>query len=302
MLEKLLTEQIHSASAGLDKLDTRDLLALINAADAEVAAAVAREIPRVAAAVDAIAAALERGGRLFYIGSGTSGRLGVVDASECPPTFDVPPELVRGIIAGGERALVRAVEGAEDDPEAGAHDLLAAGFGAGDAVLGISASGRTPYVLGAVRQARERGGVTGGISCTPQSELSAAVEFPMEPLTGPEVLTGSTRMRAGTATKMVLNMISTAVMVRLGHVYGNLMVNVQPTNAKLEDRARRIVAQATGVSAERAAELLEQAGRSVRTAIVMEKRGVDRVEAERLLAGARGRIREALGEGIEERG
>ena len=297
MIEKILTEQSLPASAGLDQSSTLDILAVINAADAEVPAAVAREIPRIARAVDAIGGALNRGGRLFYIGSGTSGRLGVLDASEWPPTFDVPPDLVQGIIAGGPRALVRAVEGAEDDREAGARYLLAAGFGARDALVGISASGRTPYVLGAVAKARELGAVTSGISCTPHSRLSSIVEFAIEPLPGPEVLTGSTRLRAGTATKLVLNMLSTAVMVRLGHVYGNLMVNVQPTNQKLADRARRIVAEAAGVSAERAAELLEQAGRSVRTAIVMEKRGVERGEAERLLAAARGRIREALGRG-----
>jgi N-acetylmuramic acid 6-phosphate etherase len=250
--------------------------------------------------VDAIAVALDRGGRLFYTGSGTSGRLGVLDASECPPTFDVAPDLVRGIIAGGDPALVRSVEGAEDDPGAGARDMLTAGFSARDAVVGISASGRTPYVLGAVRKAREMGALTCGISCTPDSELSRAVAYPIEPVTGPEILTGSTRLRAGTATKLVLNMISTAVMVRLGHVYGNLMVNVQPANRKLEDRARRIIAEATGLPRARAGELLELAGRNVRTAIVMGRRNVARAEAEALLARARGRIRAALNE--EDRG
>jgi N-acetylmuramic acid 6-phosphate etherase len=293
-LETLLTEQPHPSSSGLDDLSTSELLALINAADAEVPAAVAREIPRIAAAVEAIAGALERGGRLFYIGSGTSGRLGVLDAAECPPTFDVSPDLVQGVIAGGPAALVRAVEGAEDSPESGARDLLSAGFAAGDVLVGISASGRTPYVLGAIAKARETGAMTCGISCTPDSDLSRAVDYPMEPVAGPEVLTGSTRMRAGTATKLVLNMISTAVMVRLGHVYGNLMVNVQPTNRKLADRARRIVAQATGLTRESAGELLERAGWSVRTAIVMQKSGVGREEAERRLREAHGRIRGAL--------
>ncbi len=266
----------------------------MNAGDAEVPAAVAREVERIARAVDAIAAALERGGHLVYIGAGTSGRLGVLDASECPPTFDVPPELVRGIIAGGERALVRASETSEDDPEAGARDLLESGFGPGDVLVGIAASGRTPYVLGAIAKAREIGALTCGISCTPDSELSRAVDYPMEPAPGPEILAGSTRLRAGTATKLVLNMISTAVMVRLGYVYGNLMVNVQPTNKKLEDRARRIIQQAASVSYDRAAELLDHAGRSVRTAIVMEKKNISRLEAERLLAAAKGRIAEAL--------
>jgi N-acetylmuramic acid 6-phosphate etherase len=294
MFERILTEQRHPGSGELDTLDTSDLLVVMNTADAAVPEAVARQIPKIGAAVGAIASALEQGGRLLYIGAGTSGRLGVLDASECPPTFDVPAELVQGIIAGGERALTHAVEGAEDDPGAGERDLTAAGFDRKDALVGISASGRTPYVLGAVRYARELGAITCGISCSPDSELSSAVDLPIELLVGPEILTGSTRLRAGTATKLVLNMISTAVMVRLGYVYENLMVNVQPTNAKLEERARRIVQQATRVTAERAAALLEEAGRSVRVAIVMQKRGVTRPEAERLLALARGRIREAL--------
>ncbi len=294
MLKRLLTEQSYPASARIGELSTIEMLGIINVADAGVAAAVALEIPRIAAAVDAIAARLDRGGHLAYIGAGTSGRLGVLDASECPPTFHVPPELVRGIIAGGEKALSRATEASEDDPDAGARDLLASGFGPGDALVGIAASGRTPYVLGAVEAARKMGALTAGISCTPDSELSRAVEFPMEPKPGPEILTGSTRMRAGTATKMVLNMISTGVMIRLGYVYGNLMVNVQPTNKKLEDRARRIIAQAAGVTEERAAELLEASGRSVRTAIVMEKKRIAREEAESLLLKAGGRIGEAL--------
>ena len=294
MLEKLVTEQSHAASRSIDELPTAEILNIMNAADAEVPAAVAREIPRIARAVDTIALSLEQGGHLVYIGAGTSGRLGVLDASECPPTFNVAEDLVRGIIAGGERALVRSTEASEDDPEAGARDLLAAGFGRRDVLVGISASGRTPYVLGAVAKARQLGAVTCGISCTPDSELSRAVDIPIEPTPGPEILTGSTRLRAGTATKLVLNMISTGVMIRLGHVYGNLMVNVRPTNRKLEDRARRIIQQATGVSYERAAELLEEGDRSVRNAIVMEKKKVSRGEAERLLAAAKGRITEAL--------
>jgi N-acetylmuramic acid 6-phosphate etherase len=294
VFDRLLTEQRHPASAHLDDLGTPEILALMNGADAGISAVLEREIPRIARAVEAIASSLENGGHLVYIGAGTSGRLGVLDASECPPTFNVSPDLVRGIIAGGAEALTRSVEAAEDDPEAGARDLIESGFARPDALVGISASGRTPYVLGAIARARELGAVTCGISCTPDSELSRAVDFPMEPAPGPEILTGSTRLRAGTATKMVLNMISTAVMIRLGYVYGNLMVNVQPTNQKLTDRACRIIAQATGVPADRAATLLDQAGRSVRTAIVMEKSGVSREEAERRLATARGRIAEAL--------
>ncbi len=294
MLKELLTEQTNSASARIGELETIEMMAVMNAADAEISASVALEIPRIAKAVDAIAARLDQGGHLTYIGAGTSGRLGVLDASECPPTFNVPPDLVRGIIAGGERALTRATEASEDDPESGARDLLASGFGPGDALVGIAASGRTPYVLGAVAAARKMGALTAGISCTPDSELSRVVEFPIEPKPGPEILTGSTRLRAGTATKMVLNMISTGVMIRLGYVYGNLMVNVQPTNKKLEDRARRIIEQAAGVSPQRAAELLEESGRSVRTAIVMEKKKVSRKKAEELLQAARGRIGIAL--------
>lgn len=288
------TERPNPTSEGLDQLSTSEILTRMNAADAEVAGAVAREIPRITKAVDAIADRLEKGGHLVYIGAGTSGRLGVLDASECPPTFNVPKDLVRGIIAGGEAALSRATESSEDDADAGAQDLLAAGFAAGDVLVGIAASGRTPYVLGAIAKARELGAATCGISCTPDSALSRAVEFPMEPVVGPEILTGSTRLRAGTATKLVLNMISTAVMTRLGYVYGNLMVNVQPTNHKLEDRARRIIQQTTGVDYKRASVLLESAGRSVRVAIVMEKRNVDRMEAERLLSKAHGRISYAL--------
>ncbi len=294
MLERLLTERAHPDTTQLDEFATPDLLRLMNAADSEVAAAVGREIGHIARATEAISDAVQSGGSLVYVGAGTSGRLGVLDASECPPTFNVPPNLVRGIIAGGERALTRSVEAAEDDPAAGARDLVESGFTKNDALVGISASGRTPYVLGAVAKARELGAVTCGISCTPDSELSRAVDYPMEPAPGPEILTGSTRLRAGTATKMVLNMISTAVMVRLGYIYGNLMVNVQPSNRKLEDRARRIIAQAAGVSFERAAALLEESGRDVRTSIVMEKRGVSREEAEKLLAAARGRIADAL--------
>jgi N-acetylmuramic acid 6-phosphate etherase len=293
-LDRLLTEQPHEASRDLDLLSTSDLLAVIHAADSRIAQAVGRALPQIAAAVDAIAAALARGGRLRYVGAGTSGRLGVLDASECPPTFGVSPDLVRGIIAGGGRALTEAVEGVEDDAGAGARDLVARGFTTSDALVGITASGRTPYVLGAMAKAREIGAVTCGISCSPDSELSRAVRYPVEVITGPEVLTGSTRMAAGTATKMVLNMISTAVMVRLGCVYGNLMVNVQSSNRKLEERARRIIAQATGVSPARAAALLDEAGRSVPVAIVIEKKGVSRTEAERLLASAGGNLREAL--------
>lgn len=293
-LSSLLTEQANPAAAEIDALDTEAMLHVINREDARVAAAVAVQIPGIARVVDAVVSVLEAGGRLFYIGAGTSGRLGVLDASECPPTFGVPPEMVQGIMAGGEPALARATEASEDDPEMGARDLMDHGFRPGDILVGIAASGRTPYVLGAIRKARELGAVTAGISCTPNSELSRAVELPVEPLPGPEVVAGSTRLKAGTATKLVLNMISTGAMIRLGNVFGNLMVNVQPSNRKLRDRARRIVERAAAVTPERAANLLEESGESVRTAIVMGRLGVSRPEAERRLAAARGRIREAL--------
>jgi len=197
-------------------------------------------------------------------------------------------------MAGGVKALTQSLEEVEDDSDAGARDLDRSGFGKSDALVGIAASGRTPYVLGAVGKARDLGGITCGIACVPDSELSRLVQYPIEPIPGPEILTGSTRLRAGTATKLVLNMISTAVMVKLGHVYGNLMVNVQPTNQKLEDRARRIVQEATGLTYEQASELLERAGRTVRTAIVMQKKAISREEAEILLTRSNGRIREAL--------
>ncbi|HEV3331636.1 MAG TPA: N-acetylmuramic acid 6-phosphate etherase [Bryobacteraceae bacterium] len=294
MLEKLLTEQPNPASASIDTLPTEQVLRIINAEDQKVAAAVEREIPSIASAVDAIVAAFLRGGRLFYIGAGSSGRLGVLDAAECPPTFSVPPELVQGIIAGGDAALSCATEASEDDPVNGARDLLAHGFTGRDVLVGIAASGRTPYVLGAVAEARRLGAVTVGVSCTPDSELARVVAIAITPLTGPEVVTGSTRMKAGTAQKLVLNMLTTAAFVRLGYVYGNLMANVQPRNAKLADRARRIVAQAAGVPAERARELLAASGNQVRIAILMSKTGIGREEAEHRLSAAGGSLAKAL--------
>jgi N-acetylmuramic acid 6-phosphate etherase len=293
-LEALLTEQVNPASRDIDAQSTEQVLRIVNDEDRNVAPAVAAEIPRIAQAVDRIAATIQSGGRLYYIGAGTSGRLGVLDASECPPTYHVPPDLVQGIIAGGPAALEKSSEATEDDPDAGRKDLTARGFTAPDALVGIAASGRTPYVLGAVAMARSLGALTIGISCTPDSELSRAVDIAITPLCGPEVIAGSTRMKAGTATKLVLNMISTAVMIRLGHVYGNLMVNVEPRNTKLEDRARRIVAEASAVSYEQAGELLKEAGGNVKVAIVMAKLAVGRDAAESKLSAAGGRISEAL--------
>lgn len=294
MLEHLLTEQTNPASDSIGDQPAEEILRIINAEDRKVAEAVGREIPAIARAVDAIVAAMERGGRLFYIGAGTSGRLGVLDASECHPTFSVPPGRVQGIMAGGTDALWKSVEATEDDPEAGVQDLQQRGFAATDVLVGIAASGRTPYVLGAIAEARRIGAVTVGIACTPDSELARLAEIAISPVPGPEVLAGSTRLKAGTAQKLVLNMLSTATFIRLGFTYRNLMVNVQPTNAKLIDRACRIIAQATGADYDRASRLLAEAGNDVRTAIVMEKKGVGREAARQLLAAAGGRISQAL--------
>lgn len=296
-LGHLLTEQVNPDSVGLDGLSTDEMLAVFHREDRRAVEAVERELERIASAVDAIAECLRAGGRLFYTGAGTSGRLGVLDASECPPTFNVPSDLVTGIIAGGDRALRNSVEASEDSPETGAADLMARGFTAKDALVGIAASGRTPYVLGAVDAANSLRALTACIVCSPYSPITARVRFPIELLTGPEVITGSTRLKAGTATKLVLNMISSGVMVRLGFVYSNLMVNVQPTNAKLIDRAERIIVSVTGLPRTAAARLLEDSGGSVRTAIVMGKLKVSREEAERRLAACGGRVRQTLGSG-----
>lgn len=293
-LAHIPTEARNPASERIDELPTLEMLQVIHAADREAVAAVERELPRIAAAVDAIAARIEGGGRLFYLGAGTSGRLGVLDASECPPTYNTPPQLVEGLIAGGDRALRRSIERAEDDPGQGARDLVDHEFSAKDVLVGIAASGRTPYVLGAIEHARALGALTIGLSCVPGSPVEAAAEVAITPATGPEVVTGSTRMKAGTATKLVLNMLSTGALVRLGYVYGNLMINVQPTNVKLRDRAARIVATITGLESAEAAELLKQAG-SVKTAVVMHRLALSRKDAETRLAAAHGRLKEALG-------
>jgi len=321
VLASLLTEARNPASEHLDQLSTLEMLTLMNAQDATVAGAVHAELPQIARAVDAIAARFAQGGRLFYIGAGTSGRLGVLDASECPPTFSVPADLFQGLIAGGDRALRLSSEHSEDSRVEGAHDLAAAGFGmhhpttdvssrpesshskdgverpavgTPDTLIAIAASGRTPYVLGALDYAKSLGSLTIGISCVPGSALAHAAEIGITPATGPEVLTGSTRLKAGTATKMVLNMISTGVMVRSGATYGNLMVNVRPTNAKLVDRAQRIIAAATGCDLATAAQLLADSGNNVKTAIVIQKLSLGRADAEAKLEAAGGVLAKAL--------
>jgi N-acetylmuramic acid 6-phosphate etherase len=292
-LDELLTEARNPATANLDQLGTLDLLKTMHTADRDVLTAVDQELPHIAQAVDAIVARLDNGGRLFYLGAGTSGRLGVLDASECPPTYNTPLELVQGLIAGGDTALRRSVERAEDDVAQGERDLQAQNFSAKDALVGIAASGRTPYVLGGINYARKLGAATIGLSCVPGSQLAQRAEIAITPAVGPEVVTGSTRMKAGTATKLVLNMLSTASLVRLGYVYGNLMVNVQPTNVKLRDRAARIIATLTDLPHDEAAVLLDQAG-SVKTAIVMQRLNLSRADAEKKLAQAKGRLRTAL--------
>jgi N-acetylmuramic acid 6-phosphate etherase len=292
-LSQLLTETRNPATENLDQLATIDLVNALHNADREAVAAVDAELPHIAKAIDAIVARLEHGGRLFYAGAGTSGRLGVLDASECPPTYNTPPELVQAIMAGGDIALRRSVERAEDDQGQGQRDLEAHGFSGKDALVGIASSGRTPYVLGGIKYAREQGAVAIGLSCVPGSALALSAEIAITPATGPEPVTGSTRMKAGTATKLVLNMLSTGTMVRLGYVYGNLMVNVQPTNVKLRDRAARIIASVTGLPYNDTVTLLESAG-SVKTAIVMAKLKLDRGAAEERLAKTHGRLRPAL--------
>jgi N-acetylmuramic acid 6-phosphate etherase len=297
-LGSLPTESRNPASNHLDALSTLEMLALINAEDAKVAGAVQAELPSIARAVDAIAERFSRGGRLFYIGAGTSGRLGVLDASECPPTFSVSAELIQGLVAGGDSALRLSSEHSEDSREEGVRDLAAAGFAANgrpDTLVGIAASGRTPYVLGAIEYAKGLGALTVGLSCVPASALAQAAEIAITPATGAEVLTGSTRMKAGTATKMVLNMLSTGVMVRTGTTFGNLMVNMRPSNAKLVDRAERIIAEAVGCDAETAARLLMESANDVKVAVVMGRLSVGREAAEKILQATSGRLRMALG-------
>lgn len=264
---ELTTEQRNSASANIDKCTTIEMLKIINNEDKKVADAVEKVLPSVASAVDIIAEKLSSGGRLFYIGAGTSGRLGILDASECPPTFGVDGEKVQGIIAGGNIALTNAVEGAEDNENFAVTDLASKKFVASDILVGIAASGRTPYVLSAIKYAKNIGAVTVGISCVKNSELAKISDIEITPITGAEVITGSTRMKAGTATKMILNMLTTGAMIRLGKVYGNLMVDVKATNDKLRDRACRIVMTATGCDSIAAVNALKNCGGSAKYAI-----------------------------------
>lgn len=289
-----ITEQENPRTAQIGYLPTPDILRLINEEDARVSTAVAAVLPQITIAVNEIVARMQTGGRLFYIGTGTSGRLGVLDASECPPTFGVAPDLVQAVIAGGYDACYRAVEASEDDEAAGPRDLRERGFSEKDALVGIAASGRTPYTVGAVRFARELGAFTVALTCVPGSAITTAAEISIVPVVGAEVIAGSTRMKAGTAQKLVLNMISTAAMIRLGYVTGNRMTNMQTRNVKLQARAVRIVMAEAGLSEAAAREALHKAAGKLPVALVMTLAGVGNVEAEQALAEASGTVTRAV--------
>jgi N-acetylmuramic acid 6-phosphate etherase len=289
-----LTEQENPRTAQISSLPTEDILRLMNEEDAGVANAVAEVLPEIARAVDGIAARLDQGGRLFYIGTGTSGRLGVLDASECPPTFGVSPDMVQGIIAGGYEACYRAVEASEDDAAAGGNDLEARGFTKQDALVGVAASGRTPYTVGAVEHARQLGAFTVALTCVPGSAITKAAEISIVPIVGPEVIAGSTRLKAGTAQKLVLNMISTAVMIRLGYVTGNRMTNVQTRNVKLRGRAERILAVEAGLNEARAKEILDSAAGNLPVALLMSRTDCSPNEAAAALKASRGVLAQAI--------
>jgi N-acetylmuramic acid 6-phosphate etherase len=294
LLKPVRTEQRNPRSRGLDRKSTLEILRALNREDARVALAVRRELPKIARAVDAIVKALGAGGRLVYVGAGTSGRLAVLDAAECPPTFGTPPRMVQAIIAGGARALRHASEGAEDSATGGAHDLRRAGVTSKDVVVGLAASGTTPYVLGALAFAKRRGAVTVGVTANPRSPLAHAAQIAIVPDTGPEAISGSTRLKAGTAQKLVLNLLSTAAMVRLGRVYENWMVHVALTNQKLRRRGVRILQEATGANASTAEHAVRQAGNDLAAALVMLKTGGSAQDARRWLAATCGNVRQAL--------
>jgi N-acetylmuramic acid 6-phosphate etherase len=290
----LATEQRNPRTLDLDTLSIAEILQRISAEDHGVPAAVARELPHIAEAVELVVATFQAGGRLVYVGAGTSGRLGVLDASECPPTFGSEPERVQGVMAGGMGALVRAVEGAEDREKEGEKAMDERSVGPGDTVIGLAASRRTPFVVAAIRRAKARGARTAYVTCTPRSEFKLDVDVSICVEVGPEVLMGSTRMKAGTAQKLVLNMITTTAFVRIGKAYENMMVDLMANSEKLVERSRRTVMSVTGVDYETAGRAIEQAGKSVKTAIVMLKLGCDRADAEARLARAGGFVRAAM--------
>ncbi len=288
------TESVDPRHADLDRMSTLEMAKAMNDAEKEVPRAVEKALPQIVAAVDAIASGMKKGGRLFYVGAGTAGRMGVLDASECPPTFSSDPSQVVGMIAGGDGALRKAVEGAEDDFEEGARTVQAFNLTNNDTVVGIAASGRTPFTLGAVEAGNAAGATTVGISCNAGSALAEAAQHPIEVVVGPEVITGSTRLKAGSAQKQVLNMLSTLTMVKLGKTYGNLMVDLQATNEKLEERSRRLVTRITGVDDRVAQDALELADGSVKKAVVMIEKQLDAAAAEELLNEKGGFLRAAL--------
>jgi N-acetylmuramic acid 6-phosphate etherase len=294
MKTNLTTEACNSASQNIDGLSALEIARLMNAEDSRVAEAVGRELGSIAEAIERIADRLRSGGRLVYLGAGTSGRLGVLDAAECPPTFSTPPEMVLGLIAGGDVAIRRAVEGAEDHPEFAVNDLQQIALASTDIVVGIATSGRTPYVFGGLRYAREVGAYAIGLSCNDGSALADVADLMITPIVGPEIIAGSTRLKAGTATKMVLNMLSTGAMVRLGKTYGNLMVDLKATNEKLTIRSRRIVAALTGLSEEQAERQLADCDGELKTAVVAYKRNVSPDAARCLLHQVGGHLRTAL--------
>ena len=289
-----ITEELNPKTKNIDRLSTPEIVRLINDEDKAVAEAVSSVLDRVAQAVDVIVECLRSGGRLIYVGTGTSGRLGVLDASEIPPTFGAPGDLVVGIIAGGYDALHRAVEGAEDDFEQSTRDLESHKVSSGDVVVGISASGRTPYTVGAIEYAKKIGAATVAVTCNPESKLAAAATVSIAPVVGPEVIAGSSRMKAGTAQKMILNMLSTATMIKLGWVYSNLMSNLRATNEKLRRRACAILCEEAGLSDEAAAQIFKAAGEDLRVALLMARSSLSRDDAQRLLESHHGSVRRAL--------
>lgn len=294
MLEKLTTEKRNDSTSELDMLSVNEIIKKMNEEDGEVITAINREVDSIERVINCVTDCLKKGGRLFYIGAGTSGRLGVLDAAECVPTFNMDPEMVQGLIAGGQKAMTVAVEGAEDSLTLAAEDLAARGLSEKDFVLGIAASGRTPYVIGGLQYAKEIGAKTGSLACNHGAEISLHAEFPIEVDAGPEVLTGSTRLKAGTSQKLVLNMISTITMVQLGKVFKNLMVDVQPTNIKLVERAKVIIMEATGATKEEATFYFEDSDHQAKLAIVRILTGTNKEEAKQLLLDNQGFVRRAV--------
>ena len=295
-LQRRITEERNAASKNLDRMSSLEIIRLMNREDRKVAPAVGRTLAAIAKAVNEIVARMTMGGRLIYVGAGSSGRIGVLDASECPPTFGVSPDLVRALIAGGSKAVLRSVEGAEDRPKDGARDLRKMRLSKSDSVVGIAASGTTPYVLGAIAFAKRRGALTIGIAANRRSPLARSASIAITPEVGPEILAGSTRLKAGTSQKMVLNMLSTAVMVRLGHAYDNLMIDMGEANEKLRERAQWILKEASAKDVSAITQALRQSGHELRLALIMLKRGVSAKQARKILQESRGNLRRALGE------